>query len=57
MSQIVDANGTPVPGMEGRDDPYLRQWFAGRVPASLCDHYITMSEARAGFTRCERCGS
>lgn len=57
MSGVVDANGRTVPGLEECDDAYVLQWFAGRVPAAPCGHYITVSEARAGRTKCERCGS
>lgn len=51
---IVDANGTAVPGADPTDD-LLRLFMAGRVPAARCPHYIAASEARAGFTTCERC--
>lgn len=49
---VLDANGDPVP-IEPPDSIYL--WFAGRVPAPGCLHYIAASEARAGYIRCERC--
>lgn len=50
---IRDANGDPVRGA----DPSMREWFAARVPAKRCRHYIAASEARAGYTQCERCAS
>lgn len=55
---VIDANGNPVPITEEQaalPDDVLRQFFAGRVPASGCPHYIAKSEADAGFTNCERC--
>lgn len=53
---ILDANSDPVPGLdEAARTEELREWFAGRVPAAHCPHYIAASEARAGFTTCERC--
>lgn len=33
----------------------MRLYFAGRVRAAKCPHYIAASEARAGLTTCERC--
>jgi hypothetical protein len=50
---ITDAHGDPVPGADPTD-ALLRRFMAGRVPAD-CGHYIGASEARAGFTVCERC--
>lgn len=53
---LLDHDGIPVPVPEGtRVTPEMRAYFAGRVPASRCPHYIAVSEARAGFDRCERC--
>ena len=52
---VLDANGDPVlvfPGTEINDA--YRLFMSGRVPAA-CGHYIAQSEARAGFTSCERC--
>lgn len=51
--QIRDANGDVVSGVEG--DATAAAFFAGRVPAPDCPHYIAASEAAAGFTRCEHC--
>lgn len=57
---VTDANGNPVdvstlvPPDIAPSDP-LRAFFAGRVPAKGCPHYISASEARHGFTTCERC--
>jgi hypothetical protein len=53
---LLDANGDPVPLPDGMGvDDTLRLFFASRVPARQCPHYIAVSEARAGFQRCERC--
>jgi hypothetical protein len=52
---IVDADGNPVDATGLAVTPELRAFFAGRVPAKDCPHYIAGSERRAGFTRCERC--
>jgi hypothetical protein len=54
---VLDANGDPVlvfPGTEITE--IYRRFMSGRVPAE-CGHYIAQSEARAGFTSCERCPS
>lgn len=55
---ILDANGDPV-GITAPDDltsaAIERQFFATRVPAPDCPHYMAQSEMRAGFTKCERC--
>ena len=56
---VLDANGDPVdmPADSTPDDlDFARAYMAGRVPAQDCPHYIAASEARAGFTKCERCG-
>lgn len=53
---VLDANGDPVPDIDARvRTEALREWFKFRVPAPECGHYIAASEARAGFTKCERC--
>jgi hypothetical protein len=53
---VLDANGNRVivPADVEVTDTY-REFMAGRVPAENCLHYISASEARAGFTKCERC--
>jgi hypothetical protein len=54
---VLDANGDTVDApAELADDPTFRLFMSGRVPAK-CGHYIAASEARAGFTTCERCPS
>lgn len=53
---VLDANGDPVPLPETFADEVLRAWFANRVPAKECSHYLAVSEARAGYTKCERYG-
>lgn len=52
---VVDANGDPVDVPAGVDLDVARVFFAGRVPAKKCPHYIAASEARAGFEKCEHC--
>lgn len=55
---VLDANGDPVeltPELAEMPHEQLVEFFAGRVPAIGCDHYIAASEARAGLTTCERC--
>ena len=54
---VVDADGEPVDvsSMTNIPTDVLRTFFAGRVPAIDCPHYIAVSEARAGFEKCERC--
>lgn len=53
---VLDGNGNPVPVPDHIEvDGLYRAFMAGRVPAKKCGHYIAKSEARAGFTRCERC--
>lgn len=53
---VLDGNGNPVTLPEGFEvNDSLRAFFAGRVPASGCPHYIYKSEARIGITECERC--
>jgi hypothetical protein len=55
---ILDGNGDPVTltdEMTVMPREVLAQFFAGRVPATECPHYIAASEARAGFEKCERC--
>lgn len=55
-SPVLDANGDPVPALpQDVPDEVMRAFFAGRVPAPKCPHYIAQSEARAGFTKCENC--
>ncbi|GAA3751582.1 hypothetical protein [Micromonospora maritima] len=55
-SPVVDANGDPVDlPPEFEVDSLIRLFFAGRVPARDCPHYIAKSEARAGYRRCEHC--
>ena len=50
-STIRDANGDLVPyAPEGSAD-----YFATRVPAPNCPHYMATSELSAGYTTCERC--
>lgn len=57
--RFKDANGDPVPNADVQGDEafiaWLTGWFADRVPAPDCPHYMAVSEARAGFQRCERC--
>jgi hypothetical protein len=56
---IRDAHGDPVPDAvvpEGVDEDWYRRWVGVRVPARDCPHYIAVSEERAGWTTCERCG-
>lgn len=53
---VLDGDGNPVnlpEDFEVNDD--LRAFFAGRVPASGCPHYVYKSEARIGIDTCERC--
>lgn len=52
---VPDANGNAVEVPEGIPADMFRVFMAGRVPAPGCPHYIAASEARAGFTKCERC--
>ncbi len=52
---VVDANGEPVPVPDGVPVDVARQFYAGRVPAPACPHYMSKMEADAGFTTCERC--
>lgn len=53
---VVDANGDPVTVPESVTvTEEIRAFFAGRVPAKGCKHYMAQSEARAGFKTCERC--
>lgn len=57
---VLDANGNPVDVStivppDVAPDPALRAFFAGRVPAKGCPHYISASEAYVGFTTCEHC--
>lgn len=53
---VLDADGIPVVIPDHVEiTAELRLFFAGRVPARKCPHYIAVSEARAGFDRCERC--
>lgn len=57
-TEILDANGDPViltDELSALPSEVLALFFAGRVPAGGCPHYIAQSEARAGFTKCERC--
>jgi hypothetical protein len=56
-SPVLDANGDPVDAPSGIDVEMFRLFMSGRVPAQDCPHYIAASEARAGFTTCERCPS
>jgi hypothetical protein len=53
---VVDANGDPVDVPEGVPLEVARVFYAERVPAAECPHYLAASEARAGFKTCERCG-
>lgn len=55
--RVVDLNGDSVPGgvPDGVDPEWFQQWMTTRDPAPECPHYIAGSEARAGFTKCERC--
>ena len=55
---VVDANGDPVDlPPEFQVDGLIRMFFAGRVPAPDCPHYMTKSEVTAGYRRCEHCQS
>lgn len=55
IQPVRDANGDPV-NLPDHIAPSedLRVFMASRVPAP-CGHYIAVSEAAAGFTKCERC--
>lgn len=52
---VLDANGNAVDLRGAIVTDEIRAYFAGRVPAPECPHYIAASEARAGFTKCESC--
>lgn len=53
---LLDADGVPVPLPDNFVvTEEVRAFFAGRVPARACPHYIAVSEARVGIDRCERC--
>lgn len=53
---VLDGDGLEVPPAGGVviNDSY-RVFMAGRVRAKNCPHYLAKSDARAGFTKCERC--
>lgn len=53
---ILDADGNEVviPTDMVTDD-MLRLFFAGRVPAPNCPHYMAKSERDAGYDNCESC--
>lgn len=51
---LLDGDGIEVkPGVE--IDDVTRRYFAGKVHAPECPHYMAKSERDAGFTKCERC--
>lgn len=52
---VLDFDGLPVDVPDGVPDDVARQFFAGRVRAPGCPHYLAASERRAGFTTCEQC--
>lgn len=53
---VVDADGLPVDVSDlTTDRDSLRAFYAGRVRAPDCPHYLAASERRAGLRTCERC--
>lgn len=51
---LIDGDGLPIPPLV-QNDPATRAYFAGKVRALKCPHYMAKSERDAGFEKCERC--
>lgn len=53
---LLDAAGQEVPVPDGAQvTEAIRLFFAGRLPAPECDHYMYASEIRQGLKVCESC--
>lgn len=52
---LLDHDGRVVDVGDREVTPIVRAFFAGRVRASGCPHYISAQEAAVGITTCEQC--
>jgi hypothetical protein len=51
VEPVTDADGLVVPDAPAGSGPF----FAGRVRALDCPHYMAASERKAGYRVCEHC--